>query len=233
MGKRKNIPQQEKGDLKALIKELRREVRLCCNPTNAMSAENFSSFSDYLAEITPYKHDKDKYPPLVFMGPEEYSLGEEPETLAQLYIWKRGDWSKFENFVGYYLDRDLDEPPKKGAVNFAFAHHLKSRGKLPIFDQHSARALWAIMGNSRPKWRNYQDYLFYKPTHWRTESEYLQVYLQASCYRDFLEDMEYLAGGCDDLVSQYAAADKLLMPLGKAIKEHVKDLDNFEKLCGF
>jgi len=229
----RKISNKERDDVRALIKDLREEVKGCCSSQYAMSTENLGCFADYLAEISPYKYDKNKYPSLIYRGPKKYALAEEPTSLAQLFIWKRGDWTKFENFVEYYLNSAWDEAPKKRVVNFAFAQHLKSHGELPIFDQHSARAIWAIMGSSHSRWDNYQDYSFYKPTHWRTDSEYLRVHLQADCYYEFLGHVWLLAAGGENLVQEYAAADKLLMPLGKAIKDHVKTLDEFRDLCNF
>jgi hypothetical protein len=212
---------------------LRKEVKSCCKPRVAIAAGYLNDFSNKLSGIGPYVYDTDKYPPLEHDQLDQLEPKTGLDSLAQLFIWKRGDWQKYKNFLSYYSDNALSDAPKKGVVNFAFAHHLLSNKRMPIFDQHSARAVWAIMGSRDSAWDHYRDYMFYKKDHWRTDSEYLKVNLQAKCYRDFLLDVAYLAGSTNDDAKQYAAADRLLMPLGKAIKDHVKTLDDFYKLCGF
>lgn len=170
-----------------------------------------------LAGINSFKpYRADRYPGLVSTENFEGSLGRTPANLAEAFIWKQGDWLKYQSFVSYYaLDSQV---PTRGHVHFAFAKHLRDPKRVPIFDQNSLRAVWAIC-----------------PLLTKSELRSIESYLVVSTGKN-KGAWKSNAGGGGALASMKAffrvmqvlvskpgstnidSIDKLLMPLGSLLK---------------
>jgi len=147
-----------------------------------------------------------------------------PTNLAEALLWKLGKWGSYKEYVAAY--RNDDSSPKNNVVFWAFARHLKDN-KNPIFDQHALRAFWAI----NPKLKNtaqreIKSALFKKNTGGWKDSGSGKDYIL--CYRNFIEFMT-ISTAAEDAPS-LLDIDRLLMPLGKAIKKNFLAFCEFEEL---
>ena len=130
--------QSELNLLKRVVSELRTAFEV-----DGLGDTMIQRTLNLLAEINSFKpYRADQYPGLVSTESFESSLGQAPASLAEAFIWKQGDWLKYQSFVSYYA---LDsQEPTSGHVHYAFAKHLRDPKRIPIFDQNSLRAVWAI-----------------------------------------------------------------------------------------
>jgi hypothetical protein len=224
MAKRPINP-EEITELLNLIEDIQEVVGECINQNRRIEPEELQDFIDRLRDevYISYTYDEDSYPDLVYFGPNVNRLRGEPRSLAELFIWKLNRWTSYRNFVGHYFHSNLEDAPEDYIVHFAFAQHLWSEGKLPIFDQHSCRGLWAIMYNKHSDhWAPYYDYLFKTDgSEWRPESQKTRDSAR-NCYFAFLKHIKLVARQKD-----YKKLDGLLMPLGKALKDHCNNLSGF------
>ena len=181
-------------------------------------------------EIAKYQYDVRKFPPLSMGQQYTGTKPTKPRTFAEALIWKQGNWKKYLNFYEWCT---TDSPADSAhIVNFSFAQHLKNP-RLPIFDQHALRALWAI---SEDMWTpkqvdNCKKYLF-------KESDGLFVWEDSGkgstakkCYKSYKVSINKLIYNTP---GNLVKLDELLMPLGKALKDYSKEKDNchFEQYCG-
>jgi hypothetical protein len=172
-----------------------------------------------------YQYDDRRFPALV--GTENFAdtSGETPSNLAEALLWKLGKWQSYKKFAANYTADDT-KPTKQNVVFFAFARHLKDK-KNPIYDQHAIRALWAICGkltaNERKKCKSL---LFDGKGKWKqTGSGGATI----ECYELFVRHLNDLVP--PDNGATRSEIDRLLMPLGQAIKKSTGSYVEFHQLC--
>lgn len=158
-----------------------------------------------------------------------------PANLAEAFIWKLTKWPEYRQFVDYFeraKQGDTSRPAGTDVVFHAFALHLADPGH-PIFDQHALRALWAICttftvddhakcrsalikkkGKSTGEWKG------------RVEGHYAE-----DCRTLFTGHLQRFAASAKGLTLK--ELDRLLMPLGQAIKASAANYGEFRALCGF
>jgi len=117
---------------------------------------------------------------------------------------------------------------KQDVVFFAFAKHLKDKHN-PIYDQHAIRALWAICGKlSDDERKKCKSLLFDGKNKWK----------QTGSGGDTIECYDLFVKHINDLVATNNGVtkgemDRLLMPLGQAIKKATDSYTAFHELCGW
>jgi hypothetical protein len=180
-----------------------------------------------------YAFDGDKFPSLykTRIGSYEHDVRPRPSTLAEALLWKMGKWDVYKTFVSDYLgntERDLDD--HDAVVFFAFARHLGDYN-LPIFDQHSARAIWVVSqhtwGSSKniPWSDNASDYdgwsgdlyfhfLMRQKGSWKSNGD---GDTSVACLNSFYDEVSFI---CHASGLSHDELDKLLMPLGQALKDY-------------
>ena len=174
-----------------------------------------------------YQYDNKRFPALV--GTENFvdTSCETPSNLAEALLWKLGKWQIYKKFATNYT-ADNPKPTKQNVVFFAFARHLNDNNN-PIYDQHAIRALWAICGKlTASERKKCKSLLFDGKNKWK----------QAGSGGDTIECYELFVRHINDLVGENNAAskgeiDRLLMPLGQAIKKSTGSYVEFSKLCGW
>ncbi|WP_095155303.1 hypothetical protein [Pseudomonas sp. Irchel 3E13] len=174
-----------------------------------------------------YQYDEDRFPPLV--GTEDFSnnSSESPQDLAEALLWKLGKWKAYKKFCENYA-AEQSVPTKTDVVFYAFAMHLKDKNN-PIYDQHAIRSLWAIFRKlTTDERQKCKSLLFDTKNKWKQSGTGKSA---IDCYSIFVKHV-------NDLVSASGGAsrselDRLLMPLGQAIKESTKTYIEFDALCGW
>ena len=222
MGSKRDIGLDWQACLKALVQDLQHRV--------ASVSLNIMDIDQGIATLAGigYAYDDEKYPSLPQCRPEAPTVTI-PTTLAELLLWKLGKWKAFKGFAEFYRDGVSAPRGSRSVVFDAFALHLQNRDT-PIFDQHSLRAVWALYGKERPMRRDCQRFLFGKSRAgvegWKhTGSGPAGV----SCYRWFLRRVNTLTTQAQ---APPGKLDRLLMPLGQALKDATRDYDSFSTLCG-
>jgi hypothetical protein len=119
-----------------------------------LSEGNYLWFSDDFKKQIDRKENK--YPDLDFAGNrvnskplrniniQDLTSKSDFEKTLLAYIWKQGDFNKFENFLKSFSQPELDAKKKRGHVFHQFANHLSNPNE-PIIDQHVLRAFKALM----------------------------------------------------------------------------------------
>jgi hypothetical protein len=174
-----------------------------------------------------YKYDDTKFPPIpqeqTFSAPNHaVTKNSGPRTLAEALLWKKGDWSKYVDFVNDFNSASFEPQSRdSGPVFFAFAEHLKDRDVFPILDQHSARALWVL---SDDQWNlekePYRHFLLDGKNgaeQWRTSpAPKIAANLVISNFWISVKST------CATAQIDLSMLDQLLMPLGQALKHYSK-----------
>jgi hypothetical protein len=174
-----------------------------------------------------YQYDHDLFPDLE--NTESYIdlIGESPSNLAEALLWKLGKWKSFKRFAAYYMETCL-MPTQTDVVFYAFARHLKDRNN-PIYDQHAIRALWAICGKlSEAETSNCRSLLFDRHDKWKQVGSGPAT---IECYNIFDKHVRALMTG--NPRPSLTELDRLLMPLGQAIKKTTNTYAEFKQLCGW
>lgn len=174
-----------------------------------------------------YQYDDDRFPLLV--GTEDFSnnSSDSPQGLAEALLWKLGKWKAYKKFCDSYA-AEQPVPTKTDVVFYAFAMHLKDKNN-PIYDQHAIRSIWAISGRLTDDERQKcKSLLFDKRNEWK----------QSGTGKDAIDCYSIFVNHVNDLVSASGGAsksklDRLLMPLGQAIKRSTKTYIEFAALCGW
>lgn len=189
---------------------------------------NGETLEESVAELGKigYKYDQERFPTLI--GTENYTdtSTDSPSNLAEALLWKLGKWKSYKRFSANYAATD-PRPTKTDVVFFAFAKHLRDK-KNPIYDQHAIRALWAICRKlTNDERKKCKSLLFDSSGKWK----------QAGSGSDSIECYELFVKHINALVSASSGAslgeiDRLLMPLGQAIKKSTKTYSEFQSLCG-
>jgi len=173
-----------------------------------------------------YEYDDVRFPDLEDTENYTDSSGKSPSSLAEALLWKLGKWESYKNFAAYYMD-DSSTPKQTDVIFFAFARHLKDRSN-PIYDQHALRALWAISGDfTEAETSCCRALLFHRHDAWK---QVASGSTSLHCYTIFVKRVKTLTTGTPR--PSLREIDRLLMPLGQAIKKTTKTYDEFQKLCG-
>jgi hypothetical protein len=174
-----------------------------------------------------YQYDHALFPDLENTENYTDSIGESPSSLAEALLWKLGKWKSYKKFTTYYRDDSLT-PTQTDVVFYAFARHLKDRSN-PIYDQHAIRALWAICGNlSNAEKSNCKSLLFDRHDRWKQVGS---GSVTIECYDIYVRHVRTLMIGSH--VPSLTELDRLLMPLGQAIKGTTSTYADFQRLCGW
>jgi len=147
-----------------------------------------------------------------------------PESLAEALLWKMGKWKVYKSFVAHYSSTSTT-PKNTDAVFHAFAKHLRDRDK-PIYDQHALRALWAVDTHLTPEQAGIcRKLLVKKSGAWKPIASGTNTSAGYKLYVDRITELR--KGG-----ASLNALDKLLMPLGQALKRNTANVSEFVKLAG-
>lgn len=174
-----------------------------------------------------YQYDHALFPDLENTENYTDSIGESPSNLAEALLWKLGKWKSYKRFASYYMDTCLT-PTQTDVVFYAFARHLKDRNN-PIYDQHAIRALWAICGNlSDAEKSSCRSLLFDRHDRWKQVGS---GSVTIECYAIYVRHVRTLMIGSHG--PSLTELDRLLMPLGQAIKKTTSTYADFQRLCGW
>ena len=132
-----------------------------------------------------------------------------------------GRWKVYRQFCEYYA---ASNPKSKGTdvVFYAFARHLKDKSN-PIYDQHALRALWCVDGGLSAKQRQIcKGLLLGQPREKEKDVQWKSILGGAEAeaengYRIYCKRLGRLCGDSGSPTPD--ELDKLLMPLGQAIKQ--------------
>jgi hypothetical protein len=211
----------KKQHLKDLVATLQQAI-----VSGGMNREMVNAAIKALSELD-HEYDYERFPTLVNTETFTDTSGDTPSNLAEALLWKLGKWKSYKRFAANYMD-DNSKATKTDVVFFAFARHLKDKNN-PIYDQHAIRALWAICGKLTDDERaKCKSLLFDGQGKWK----------QAGSGGDTIECYELFVRHISDLVSirngvSKGEIDRLLMPLGQAIKKSTKTYAEFRSLCGW
>jgi len=209
--------------LKNLIGSLQEKIRV-----KSLDGTAVNSAIEDLAKIG-YQYDANLFPELPANAEFCSDVGAAPNNLAEALLWKMGKWNVYRDFVNNY--NSIGALVKKSDVVFAaFAKHLKDSSN-PIYDQHALRAMWAININltSEEKMQCKSALIKSKGKEKGKWKATLSGRETIACYELYVAQLNALIG--NDLSK--SAVDKLLMPLGQALKNHAESYDQFKLLCGF
>ena len=177
------------------------------------------------------QYDLKKFPKLSGTASFSGEVSSSPQTLAEALLWKLGKWTSYQTFVKNFNDKNLKVSSQGGVVFSAFAKHLQDNEN-PIYDQHAIRALWAICKFTEQESKKCKSLLFDGRGDWKDAGSGDD----GSCYEIFIK---YVRKLCDDKKLSNDDLDRLLMPLGQAIKKETKngarstqsDWERFKNLC--
>lgn len=207
-----------KNCIKTIVSSLRQRV-IC----GTFDAEVVSQSTAKLAKLS-YEYDSILFPPLPFSQNWTSPSLAEPQSLAEALLWKMGKWNIYKSFVEHYVKID-SEPKTTDVVFYAFAKHLKDRER-PIYDQHTLRALWAIDSKlTSDQIKICCSLLAKKNGEWKSIASGTNAKNGYELYLDRVTILRSQGASLRDL-------DKLLMPLGKALKIHSKNVDEFLHITG-
>ena len=207
-----------KSDLKELVSSLRK-----CVNDRGLDADAVREATAKLERIG-YAYDASRFPPLPndlqWDGPDLHA----PSSLAEALLWKMGKWKVYKSFTSYYSNPS-SLPTTSDVVFYAFAQHLRDRS-LPIYDQHALRALWAIdAGLTDDQASTCRGLLAKRNGDWKTIASGPS---SPKGYRIYASRISELCAA--DL--RHDDFDKLLMPLGQALKTVTENVKDFVELAG-
>lgn len=205
--------------LKELIGRLQRAI--------AKGEFNQATVSNAVSDLAVlgYTYDQERFPPLVDTETYTDTSGDSPSNLAEALLWKLGKWKSYKKFAANYAAQ-TSTPSKTDVVFFAFARHLQDKNN-PIYDQHAIRALWAICGNfTDAEKSSCRSLLFDGKGKWKSAGSGSET---IACYDIFIKHMNILA--CSNEGASLGEIDRLLMPLGQALKTSTQSYAEFQALC--
>jgi hypothetical protein len=208
-----------------MLEEIARIVESLRDSTykQKLTATTTAETTHRLAKIG-YQYDSALFPPL----PKDHDWGgastTAPQTLAEALLWKMGKWKVYQGFASHFSE-ETSQSKGTDVVFFAFAKHLRNRTN-PIYDQHALRALWAIDSGMTEDQSTMCKSVLLARDEWKpiASGRY-----SIKAYELYLSRVKQLCSRIDSPSPE--ALDKLLMPLGQAIKAHT-NLDTFAKLRG-
>ncbi|WP_447778578.1 hypothetical protein [Variovorax boronicumulans] len=205
--------------LASLISSLQSATR-----NGGLSVETVNAATQTLADLG-HGYDYKQFPPL--KGTESFgdSSGDTPLSLAEALLWKLGKWKAYKGFAAHHSST-MPKATKNNVVLFAFAMHLKDK-RNPIYDQHAMRALWAIdTGLTLADSTKCKSLLFDSKSKWKDSGSGKHA---VDCYEIFVRRIKHFVSSSD--AASLGEIDRLLMPLGQAIKEAVQTYSAFQLLC--
>ena len=200
--------------LKRIIKDLR---------SSSLDESKIIESTKELEKIG-YKYNSDKFPELINTKDFVCASADSPTNLAEALIWKLGRWKIYQDFIKNYHD-EKTEPEKTNVVLYAFAKHLKNPDETPIYDQHVIRALWAIDTSLSDEEDKLKSLLIGKNDKWKDNASGEFAIERYCLYLDRLQKIKKESQGVilKDI-------DRLLMPLGQAIKKEIESYNDFIKI---
>jgi hypothetical protein len=212
-----------KDQLKKLIQSLQETIR-------KISLDNAAvvSATEALASIG-YEYDAHLFPELPVNAQFSSEVGGAPNSLAEALLWKMGKWNVYRDFVSNY-NTEGSLVKKSNVVFAAFAKHLRN-SENPIFDQHALRAMWAVNINLTPNQRSQCKLALIKSKgsdkgNWKATLSGSET---IACYELYVDKLNALTSNG----LSKSELDRLLMPLGQALKNHAKNYEQFNSMCGF
>lgn len=190
---------------------------------------NQRAVSSVIGELSKlgYTYDYARFPKLVNTETFIDTSGDTPYSLAEALLWKLGKWQSYKRFAANYANKDA-KATKTDVVFFAFAKHLKDKNN-PIYDQHAIRALWAICDKlTDDEKQKCKSLLFDGQQKWKQSGSGGEA---IDCYELFVKHINDLVSVTDGASKE--EIDRLLMPLGQAIKKNTKTYTEFQSLCGW
>lgn len=197
--------------------------------SGSLTCSNVQALTSELSSLG-YSYDQALFPPLPEPGELSITpIASSPENLAEALLWKMGKWKIYKQFVANF--QSANPITKKTDVVFAaFAKHLKDRAK-PIYDQHTLRALWAVKNLSDHEYSQCKSALLMlrgeRSGGWRQN---LAGGSTIACYELYVKHVGELVALKDG--PSMGDLDKLLMPLGQALKSSSNSYAEFRELCG-
>ncbi len=207
-----------KNELKSIVSLLRINIQ-----AKTLNAEIVQTATANLAKHN-YEYDATLFPSLPSTPQWAVPQLTKPESLAEALLWKMGKWKIYKSFVAHYSNPSSTSK-NTDVVFYAFAKHLQNEAN-PIYDQHALRALWAIDTNlTQQQARICRSLLAKKDGDWKP----IATGSNASAgYQLYVERISKL-GECGASLS---VLDRLLMPLGQALKDNTANISEFVKLAG-
>lgn len=206
--------------LTQLIARLRRNVS-----GRALNKQATAEASTALQAINlKYRYDDAGFPRLEKTDSFSDRAGNTPVNLAEALLWKLGRWTAYKNFSGDYHDPSA-KAGKQNIVLWAFSRHLMNNDA-PIFDQHALRAIWAIGSLSRDERATCKSFLIDNKGKWKPHGTGAAG---ESSYNLFVAKIAELVESGDGIT--HRDLDRLLMPLGQAIKDLTGTYDEFHAVC--
>jgi hypothetical protein len=209
------------------MKDIISKARASLNSASSLTLKEFIYCINELKDLLDKKYDYSS----LLNSSGHYKSPEEPfpTTLAEALLWKIGKWETFLNFVGYYNGNQHDS--HTDVVFYAFARHLAEE-KLPIFDQHSLRAIWAICEINDDEEKVLKKSLFKKVRNkqsyvWRSYGTGKEF---RKCYSEIFLPKIYSLLPPDFGRNEMTCLDAFLMPLGQMIKNKTEYYNCFKKL---
>jgi len=207
--------------LKKLISSLQEKIRKQSFDSGAIKTATKS-----LANMG-YMYDANLFPELKIDVDYSFSVGSQPNNLAEALLWKMGKWNVYKDFVNNY-NNNGPLAKKTDVVFAAFAKHLRDSDN-PIYDQHALRAMLAINIDLK-----YQEKEQCKSVLFKTKGKEKGRWKAAlsgsetiACYNLYVAKLKALS---NNGLSKYEL-DKLLMPLGQALKINCNNYEEFISLC--
>lgn len=218
----KDGPLDKIEQLKKLISSLQEEIR-----KESLNCDAIKTATETLASIG-YQYDANLFPELKADAEFTSTVGSQPNNLAEALLWKMGKWNVYKDFVNNY-NSNGSLVKKTDVVFAAFAKHLRDSAN-PIYDQHALRAMWAINTHLEPQEKEQCKAALFKSK--GKEKGKWKATLSGSetitCYNLYVAKLSALS---NNGLSK-SALDKLLMPLGQALKLNCKNYEDFISLCG-
>jgi len=191
-----------------------------------MTKEVVDSAIEGLSDLG-YAYDDGTFPALVDTENFRDTSRNTPANLAEALLWKLGKWKVYKKFAANYVSED-SLATKTDVVLFAFARHLKHKDN-PIYDQHAMRALWAICGKlTDEEKKKCKSLLFDRKGKWKSVASGGDTIECYELFRRHLDNLVNVEGG-----PTKGKIDRLLMPLGQAIKKSTDSYEGFCHLCGW
>jgi hypothetical protein len=171
-----------------------------------------------------YRYDSDLFPPLPSAHDWGTASAAAPQTLAEALLWKMGKWKVYQGFASHFSN-ETSQSKGTDVVFFAFAKHLRNRAN-PIYDQHALRALWAIDSGLTEDQSSKCKAVLISKGEWKPIASGRH---SIDAYELYISRVEHLSSSKNSPSPE--ALDRLLMPLGQAIKTHT-NLATFAKWRG-
>lgn len=208
--------------LKKLISSLQEKIR-----NQSLDSDAVETATKNLASIG-YQYDASLFPELKADAEFSSTVGSEPNNLAEALLWKMGKWNVYKDFVNNY-NSNGSLAKKTDVVFAAFAKHLRDSAN-PIYDQHALRAMWAINENLTHQEKEQCKAALFKSKgkekgKWKATLSGRET---ITCYNLYVDKLSALS---NNGLSK-GALDKLLMPLGQALKLNCKNYGEFFSVCG-